>query len=391
MGKSKKKGIDSNDIKSLCLAMKDLTAKLTAISALEDDPASQGFTPVANRTRAGNTKKSGADNKQPIGEGATGGSSSNATHKQTFIENDDISSIQSWINNDKENTPRQQQQQADVGQADFIKKCLAYGQMGFLGQNTTGKQRSQPYYYIRREGIFDDRERFKARDSLTLQEYMLCYNNMLKDKNASYKGTMEQHLTHMSRIMEDSMYRPWHLIRRWSNRVFDDIDDGFLSWDEDFEIQNLRNRMVVGGIGGYGFQPSNEGISQNQGQNFSSQNSVFQNMGRGGIGGRPKNKPRALRVNNPNNLPETPCAIYNNTGQCEPTHHQENGVIYVHFCTHCYDHPGGGSFGDPAKECNRRRADLYSGQLAHQQTQERVSDNNQVKKFQFTSEHIPKN
>ena len=235
--------------------MKDLTATLSSVSALEDDPSSQGYTPVANRTRGGRKKtgKEGDKKKRDgdnIQEGATGGTPANTT-KRTDIEEDDISSVTSWVENNKK------EKDNGYSQADFINAYITRARMDIPTQPQQGKK-SQPYYYIKREGVYDDRERFKCRDSLTFHEFLLCYNNMLRDKNAGYKGTVDQHLLHMSRIIEDSMHRPWPLIRRWANKIFDEIDDGFLTWDNDQEIENLRNRMVGGGGGDSGEWQSNQ-------------------------------------------------------------------------------------------------------------------------------------
>ena len=199
-----------------------------------------------------------------------------------------------------------------------------------------GKRKPQPYHYLRRSGITDEKDKLRARDTMSMQEYLMCYIQMLRDGEAGYKGTLDQHLLHLEHITQDSISKPWHLIRKWSTKMFDDIEEGMATWDDTEYLRHERLRIVLGGS-----------ISENQNS-------------RAAGGYRQQNKLKFQKgepdLDDNFGLPEKTCNAWNNgRDKCnEQSSHPGNGVCYMHYCSYCYNHRKGGSYKHPFIECNRK-------------------------------------
>ena len=44
------------------------------------------------------------------------------------------------------------------------------------------------------------------------------------------------------------MERPWEVVRKWSQRVWDAVERGEMGWSDDQHIQNLRNSIAITGV-----------------------------------------------------------------------------------------------------------------------------------------------
>lgn len=161
---------------------------------------------------------------------------------------------------------------------------------------------AKPYMFVFREGLQTVKQKLDIRASLSMLEYLNSTLLLLQDPDAFSPDDLPHILFHLSAVTTDAMVRPWHAVRTWSQYVWDCVERDKCRWDSYQFIHNERVRMCF--ISG---APS--------GSNASSsipQKSIA------------------------NDVRSVLCREYNSISGCRHHGtHEEQGVKYLHACSHC--------------------------------------------------------
>ena len=103
----------------------------------------------------------------------------------------------------------------------------------------------KPYMYLDRPGLTTVRKKLDARETMTYQEYMHAYLQLIRDPRANQSHLIYYHLEHLKNIAEDALTRDWYPIRAWSQTVFDAIEKGTYTWADTQTIQMHRVMKAV--------------------------------------------------------------------------------------------------------------------------------------------------
>ena len=118
--------------------------------------------------------------------------------------------------------------------------------------------------YISRESCQTVKQKLEVRCSLSALEYTNALVKLVMDLEA-YAPTDQPHIMrHLRDVTSDAMERPWATVRKWSQAVFDGIEQGDLTWADYQEIQNLRFRIAHTGPAMSSSKLQNTGPSNNE-------------------------------------------------------------------------------------------------------------------------------
>lgn len=171
-------------------------------------------------------------------------------------------------------------------------KHYTYNEMGM----------AKPYMFIFRAGLQTVKQKLDERASMSMIEYINSTLLLLQDPDAFCPDDLPHILFHMAAVTTDAMVRPWHAVRTWSQYVWDCIERNKCNWNSYQFIQDERVRMSF--ISG---TPSGGSLNAN-----SSSKSV-------------SNDSRPVL-----------CRDYNSLSGCRHHGtHEEQGIKYLHACSHC--------------------------------------------------------
>ena len=100
---------------------------------------------------------------------------------------------------------------------------------------------------MQRKGIKDNdyNQKFKLRDSMDFTEYVRAYMNMLTCSNPPFPiiGNIKHHLQHIEQLAEDNKIKRWDVVKKWSNYMFDNVEKGNITWENELKVQLERQRI----------------------------------------------------------------------------------------------------------------------------------------------------
>lgn len=100
-----------------------------------------------------------------------------------------------------------------------------------------------PYMYIEKEGCDTQKEKLDARPGLNSAEYINAMLLLLDDDSA-YAPADKQHIfRHIIQVSTDSLTRPWAPVKKWSQYIWDSVERGRCTWQQDGFIQHARIRI----------------------------------------------------------------------------------------------------------------------------------------------------
>ena len=174
----------------------------------------------------------------------------------------------------------------------------------------------KPYMFVNREGTQTLKQKLEARTSLTQMEYINASLALINDSRAYEPRDRDHILRHIQDVTHDIMDRPWDVVRRWSQRVWDAVERRELSWGDSQLIQNLRVSIAITGCS----KPGNQLVQAEH------------------KGGRS----------------ETICRAFNSRNGCRHrSHHKEGGTRHLHVCSFC-DAVGRHCLGHNVMGCNNK-------------------------------------
>ena len=186
----------------------------------------------------------------------------------------------------------------------------------------------KPYMFVQKLDTATLKKKLEYRPNITSSEYINAFAAMLADDRARDPAVLVDQLRHLHDVTTDSMNRPWHNVRQWSQFIFDQVEKGNMRWSDYQVIQNQRCRLSF--MGPASLDPSDS------------------------------------RQQSPHSR-ETICLDYNNRN-CQHggkfKHHVENGIKFNHSCLYCFAATGAKrdhTLNDPCNQKQRDRAAIGSG------------------------------
>ena len=118
----------------------------------------------------------------------------------------------------------------------------------FSDNNNDSSQAScHPYMFIQREGVKENdyNKKFQLRESMDFTEYIKAYMNMLTCKSPPFPiiGHVRFHLEHIEQLAEDNRIKRWEVVRKWSQYMFDNVEKGSITWENELKVQLTRQRV----------------------------------------------------------------------------------------------------------------------------------------------------
>ena len=136
------------------------------------------------------------------------------------------------------------------GYVDQMLKHDCYAPPHNEGKNTKNDIRDcnnmpKPYMYIVRESCQTDKQKLEVRTTLPPLEYINAMVALIRDSRAYNKADFAHIMQHLQDVTQDAAEGAWPTVRRWSQRVWDLIEEGKLEWADYQSIYNLRLRMAI--------------------------------------------------------------------------------------------------------------------------------------------------
>ena len=158
----------------------------------------------------------------------------------------------------------------------------------------------KPYMFVTREGAQTVKQKLEIRPSLSMIEYINASLSLIMDSRAYAPADREYILAHIQDVTQEALDRPWEGVRRWSQHVWDQIDNGAFQWADVQKIQNQRFRILTLGGATAGVRPGSH------------------NEQKGG--------PRKEFI----------CRALNSRSGCRSrSHHDEGAARLMHICSFC--------------------------------------------------------
>ena len=148
----------------------------------------------------------------------------------------------------------------NADQETFVQAHINAGQLQIpAGQGEAQSNNSQnqvtndncschPYMFIERNGVKDNdyKRKFELRDSMDYVEYFKCYLKMLNCQSPPFPivGDKKYHLEHLEQVAEESEYRSWEVVRKWSHWMLDNVEKGAIKWEDELKVQMNRDRIL---------------------------------------------------------------------------------------------------------------------------------------------------
>ncbi len=144
----------------------------------------------------------------------------------------------------------QQAPRNDVGQfMDYYAKTQEQLIPQMQGEVTKGNscQISHVYMFIERYDIreSDYNKKFQIRFSITFDEYIHAYMKMLLSPNPPFPvvGAFRHHLNHIMEMSRQVKSKPWEYVRFWSLSLFDMLESGTISLEDQYKVDSERYRL----------------------------------------------------------------------------------------------------------------------------------------------------
>lgn len=102
---------------------------------------------------------------------------------------------------------------------------------------------AKPYMYADRDGAQNRKQKLDIRASLTMIEYINASLLLLQDDSAYNKADLPAILRHVTYVSTDAISRPWWAVRKWSQHIWDSVENGRCKWSDHAYIQEERVRM----------------------------------------------------------------------------------------------------------------------------------------------------
>ena len=108
---------------------------------------------------------------------------------------------------------------------------------------------AKPYMYVDRDGLHTIKQKLDVRATLTVIEYTNAMIALLCDSRAFQPTDINNILQHLYQVTLDSMSRPWPAVRKWSQYIWDCVENHKCTWADYTFIQNERVRLAMTGAG----------------------------------------------------------------------------------------------------------------------------------------------
>lgn len=180
---------------------------------------------------------------------------------------------------------------------------------------------TKPYMFLYREGLSTMKQKLDARPTMTASEYTDAMLTLLSDRRAFDPKDFHDIFHHLRKVTRDSLERPWAAVRRWTQYIWDSIEDGAITWADADVIQEEKVRIC---------------LTSTQNHHQQSNANTYKIPARRNQG-----------------LQEVACRAYNTRNGCHHRDsHPEGGIYCLHICTYC-DSVGKTCF-HSVRECERR-------------------------------------
>ena len=94
---------------------------------------------------------------------------------------------------------------------------------------------------------------------MSFAEYVSASLALIRDPRAYKAGDREGIIAHIRDVAQVTIDRPWEGVRRWSQLVWDGIEKGNLTWQDEQKIQNFRFSLSLAGSGRQDRRPEQGG------------------------------------------------------------------------------------------------------------------------------------
>ena len=102
----------------------------------------------------------------------------------------------------------------------------------------------KPYMYVNRDSSQTMKQRLEVRSTLAPLEYIAATLALLRDRRAYHPQDQDHIMRHLEDVTNDAAERPWTAVRKWSQSVWDQVENGDVSWPDYQLIQNARMRIA---------------------------------------------------------------------------------------------------------------------------------------------------
>ena len=102
----------------------------------------------------------------------------------------------------------------------------------------------KPYMYIQRESCQTVKQKLEVRCELSQLEYTNALVKLVIDNRAYDPHDHPHIMRHLRDVTHDAMERQWSAVRKWSQHIFDLVENGDIVWADYQEIQNERLRVA---------------------------------------------------------------------------------------------------------------------------------------------------
>lgn len=103
--------------------------------------------------------------------------------------------------------------------------------------NFVNKVFYKPYMFANRDSALTLRQKAEARPGLSAIEYVDATLTLLSDNHAYDPLDYEHIMSHLRKVTRDAIDRPWLVVRRWSQYIWDAVESGAIGWDDKEAIQ----------------------------------------------------------------------------------------------------------------------------------------------------------
>lgn len=195
------------------------------------------------------------------------------------------------------------------------------GKNNSMNEVTNTRVMTKPYMFLYRDGISTMKQKLDVRHTMSAAEYTDALLALLSDRRAYDPKDFHDIFHHLRKVTRDTLERPWPAVRRWTQYIWDAIEDGSITWSDSDVIQEERVRMC---------------LTSQHAQPLYSQNSAYQIPARRNQG-----------------LQELACRAFNTRNGCHHRDsHPEGSVFLLHICTYC-DSVGKACY-HSVRDCERR-------------------------------------
>lgn len=291
-------GCLKTDITSMNEKIDDL---LTAMKRLGDAQYPQHD----DRTVDGRSTSAPGNNQPQINQNASSASTGQTTNQHgTNGVNNQQNSHQTAPHYQHRLRTGRNMSQEDFIQKEMDKDSFSFAEPGKYGDIISIRSVSKPYMYVYRDGLSTMKQKLDARQSITGPEYIDATLSLLADPRAFHPDDYADIYDHLRKVSRDAMERPWHLVRRWSQYIWDEVESGAIVWADRDIIQQDRVRMCLTGT-----------------HNATSV---------------PHHNTYQIPARRAQGMQEVTCRAYNTRNGCPHRESHVDGQVFaLHICTYC--------------------------------------------------------